>query len=116
MRRPTRLLAAAAVVFGVALPLVGVLGSVRTSGNVIVTATDVVREDLYSFGGRTIIEGRVEGDVFLVSGELIVTGEVTGDITGLVSGPARITGTVGGSVRLAAIRMDLDGVIGDDVA
>ena len=44
---------------GLALPAAPVLGSVRTANQVIVTENDVVTEDLYAVGGRTIVEGVV---------------------------------------------------------
>ncbi len=107
-------------VFGVglialaALPLV--IGSLRISGRVIVPAGDVVEEDFYAFGGLVIVEGTVRGDLFVVTGELRITGVVEGDVLGLVGGPVDIDGTVAGSVRLAAIRLGLSGSVGDDLA
>jgi len=41
---------------------------------------------------------------------------VEGDVLGLVGGTARISGEVDGSVRLAAMRLELTGTVGDDVA
>ena len=96
-----------------ALPLR--LAELRTSSQVIVPEGDVVAEDLYSLGGRTIVEGVVEGDVFALTGELIITGTVEGDVLGLVGGPVRITGTVGGSVRVAASSFEISGTVGDDL-
>jgi cytoskeletal protein CcmA (bactofilin family) len=96
-----------------ALPLF--FAELRTSSQVIVPEGDVVAEDLYSFGGTTIIEGVVQGDVIAVTGELTITGTVQGDVMGLVGGPVRISGTVGGSVRVAAPSFDITGSVGDDL-
>ena len=97
-----------------ALPLI--LASLRISGQVIVTADDVVTEDLYAIGDRVIVEGVVQGDLFVITGNLTVSGRVDGDVLGMVGGPARISGEVGGSVRLAAVRLEITGSVGDDVA
>ncbi|MDX1690792.1 MAG: hypothetical protein R3290_07200 [Acidimicrobiia bacterium] len=96
-------------------PLVPVLGSLRTSGRVIVTTADTVTEDLYAFGGRVIVEGTVEGDLVTFTNELTITGTVTGDVIGAVGGTADVSGVVGGSLRLAAVRLDVTGSVGDDV-
>ena len=71
-------------------------------------------EDLYTVGGRTIVEGVVDGDLVVAGSSLTITGTVTGDVTGLVAGTVRVTGTVGGSLRVAALRVESDGGIGDD--
>ena len=69
-----------------ALPVI--VGSLRISGQVIVTADDVVTEDLYAFGDRVIVEGVVQGDLFVITGNLAVSGRVEGDVVGMVGGPA----------------------------
>jgi cytoskeletal protein CcmA (bactofilin family) len=97
-------------------PLLPVLGSVRTSGRVIVTEGDTVREDLYAFGGRVIVEGTVEGDIVTFTNDLTITGTVTGDVLGAVAGPARISGDIGGSVRVAAVSLEVTGRVGGDVS
>ena len=97
-----------------ALPLI--VGSLRISGQVIVTADDVVTEDLYAFGDRVIVEGVVQGDLFVITGNLTVSGRVEGDVVGMVGGPARISGEVGGSVRVAAVDLEITGTVGDDLA
>ncbi len=114
--RRGRFFSIAAVALIALLPIGHVLASIRTSSRNIVVESDIVREDLYALGGRTIIEGTIEGDLIVVGGELTITGTVEGDVVGLVGGPARITGTVGGSVLLAAVSLEVDGEIGADVA
>lgn len=110
-----RLVASLLLAGGVALPVAPVLGTVRTSNTVIVTADETVSEDLYAVGGRTIVEGVVEGDLVVLTGEVIVTGEVRGDVIGLVWGPARLGGVVEESVLLAALRVEAAGGIGGDL-
>jgi hypothetical protein len=111
-----RLLSIGAIALAVAIPLGSVLASIRTSSRNIVIADDVVNEDLYAVGGRTIVEGTVRGDLVVAGGELTITGTVEGDVLGLVAGPVRITGVVGGSVRVAAVSLQIDGSVGGDVA
>jgi len=101
---------------GIALPAGPLLGSIRTADQVIVTADDVVAEDLYAIGGRTIVEGVVRGDLVVLTGEVIITGTVEGDVVGLVGGPVRISGEVGDSVLLAAVRLEATGRVGADVS
>ena len=97
-----------------ALPLV--IGSLRITGRIIVPEGDVVEEDLYAFGELVLIEGTVRGDLFAVTGELRIAGSVEGDVIALVWGPVEIAGEVDGAVRIAAIRLGVDGNIGDDLA
>jgi hypothetical protein len=111
-RRP--LLGVTAIGALLAIPLL--LGSVRISGNVIVPEGDIVAEDLYAFGERVVIDGTIDGDLIVITGDLVVRGEVRGDVMGLVGGPARITGVVRGSVRVAAVSLDVVGSVDDDVA
>ena len=113
-----RLLSVGALALAVTIPVGSVLASIRTSSRNIVLSGDVVDEDLYAAGGRTIIEGTVRGDLIVLGGELYVSGTVEGNVLGLVAGPARFTETarVGGSIRLAAVSLDVDGTVGGDVA
>lgn len=110
-----RVLSVALLAGGIALPAGPLLGSIRTANQVIVTASDVVTEDLYAVGGRTIVEGTVQGDLIVLSGELIVSGTVEGDVVGLIWGPARFPGEVGESVLLTALRLEAGGRVGSDL-
>ena len=101
---------------GLTLPAVPLLGSLRTADQVIVTADDTVTEDLYAVGGRTIVEGVVQGDLIVLTGQVSITGTVEGDIIGLVGGPVRISGEVGESVLVAAVRLEATGRVGGDVS
>lgn len=93
-----------------------VVGSLRVTSSVIVTGDDIVTEDLYAFSEAAIVEGIIEGDLFVVTSELTITGTVRGDVIGLVGGTARITGMVEGAVRIAAVRLEITGGVGDDLA
>lgn len=104
------------VAFGVLLALPLLMGTVRTSGTLIVPPGDVVGEDLYVLSQRTIIEGVVQGDLVVISGELVIDGTVEGDVLGLVGGRTRITGAVFGSVRVATVGLEVSGTVGEDAA
>jgi cytoskeletal protein CcmA (bactofilin family) len=114
--RSRRVLGIGLLVAAVALPAAPLLGSIRTSGRIIVTENDVVSEDLYAVGNRTIVEGVVQGDLIVLTTDLVVTGRVEGDVVGLVTGTARVGGTVEGSVLLGAVRLEVAGTVGGDVA
>ena len=114
--RSSRLLGVTVLGAALALFTIPVFGSIRTANRVIVTENDVVTEDLYAVGARTIVEGVIEGDLLVLGGELTITGRIEGDVVGLVGGPARISGVVGGSVRLAAVSLSVSGTVGDDVS
>ena len=83
-----RIVSAALLAGGIALPAAPLLGSLRMANQEIVTEDDVVAEDLYAIGGRTIIEGIVQGDLVVLSREDIVTGTGGGGGLGPGGGPA----------------------------
>ncbi len=117
MRSPSRrVLGIGLLAAALAVPAAPLLGSIRTSGRIIVTADDVVAEDLYAVGNRTIVEGVVQGDLIVLTSELVVTGRVEGDVVGLVTGTARIGGTVDGSILLGALRLEVAAAVSGDVA
>ena len=88
----------------------------RASADVVlVRQGEVISEDLYAGGNVITIEGVVEGDLIVWAFDrLVVSGEVQGDIVGFAS-TARITGTVGGSVRLVGLDLSTAGQVGGDV-
>jgi cytoskeletal protein CcmA (bactofilin family) len=107
-------------VFGVSLvallALPVMLGSVRTSGRIIIPADQTLGEDLYAIGTLILVEGTIDGDLFAVANEVRVSGTIRGDLIGLVGGPVRISGTVEGAVRVAATDLEVTGSVGDDLA
>jgi len=80
---------------GVALPAVPVLGSLRTANQVIVTADDVVREDLYRRGRRTIVEGVRARRPDRAEPARSSSRDRGGRHRRLVGGPVRLGGEVG---------------------
>lgn len=114
--RSDRLLGLGGLVVGLIVALAPILGSVRTASRVIVAVDDVVSEDLWAFGGRTFIEGRIEGDLVVIGGELRMTGVVEGDLVALVPGKVVIEGEVGGSVTVGGFDVLMGGEVSDDAA
>lgn len=92
------------------------LGSVRSSGRIIVPEGEVLSEDLYAFGSLVVVDGTIEGDLFVVAGQVRITGLIDGDLIGLVGGPVRVSGEVTGSVRVTAVDVEVSGTVGDDLA
>ena len=88
----------------------------RASANVVlVREGEVVEEDLYAGGNVITIDGVIEGDlVFWAFERLDIRGEVQGDVIGFAP-TARITGQVGGSVRLVGLDISTAGEVGADV-
>ena len=90
------------------------VGALSVSGTVVIQAGRVIDEDLFAAGGRVIVEGRIKGDLTVVTRNLIINGVVEGDVNGL-AWSADVPGEVGGSLRLAAWEIDVGGSVGDDV-
>ena len=93
------------------------LASLVTTDRYIVTAEDVVDEDVYVTSVNSTVEGVIDGDLTIFTGDLTITGEVTGSVTVFSSGSVVIgpTGTVGGSLNGVAVRATIDGSIAGDI-
>jgi len=51
------------------------------SNTVVICSAEVVCSNLTSFGGTTVVQGRVIGDVVSFGGSVVIDGDVEGDIT-----------------------------------
>ncbi|MGH8903381.1 MAG: hypothetical protein ACRDYA_17345 [Egibacteraceae bacterium] len=89
-------------------------GKVRSGNEVIVPAGETVSNDLYVFGRRIRIEGRVEGDLTAFGGEVDVSGPVTGDVL-VGAGTTTISGQVDGDVRVGSGQAMVPGSVGEDL-
>jgi cytoskeletal protein CcmA (bactofilin family) len=90
--------------------------SLVTTDQYIVTGDDVVAEDVYVTSVRSTIDGVVDGDLTIFTGDLIITGEVTGTVTVFSSGSVTVapTGSIGGSLNGVAVNASIAGsVVGD---
>jgi len=93
------------------------LAALVTTDRYIVTAEDVVDEDVYVTSVSSTVEGVIDGDLTIFTGDLTITGEVTGSVTVFSSGSVVIgpTGTVGGSLNGVAVRTTIEGTIAGDI-
>jgi hypothetical protein len=118
---PRRTLGALALlgltVAALAVPLRAVVADVVTADAYIVTADDVVSEDVYVAASSGSVEGVIEGDLSMVTGgDLVITGRVTGSVFVLTTGAVSVSGTVEGSLRGAAREVVIDGTVEGDIA
>ena len=67
-------------VFSVALPSLGGFGALVTSERYIVTEDAVVSEDQYVTSVAAVVEGVIDGNLTIFSGDVTITGEVTGSV------------------------------------
>jgi len=106
-----------AAVFALAA-FVPVLASIVTTDIFIVREQDPITEDVYVASQSGQVEGMIDGDLVIFTGDLTISGVVTGDVIAVSSGVVRVTadGDVRGSVRATAREVVVDGAVGDDVA
>src|SRR3990170_2845952 len=79
-----------------------ILAERAAAASVLVRDGDVVDEDLYAGGNQVLIEGTVRGDLMVPAFQrLEISGTVEGDVVGY-SPLVVVTGTIGGSLRVAA--------------
>ena len=121
MKRPNRMLVAAAacltlfvVVTGVALAQGALSDKLRTGDTVVVAAGETVSNDLYAAAGTVQIDGTVDGDLVATGGLVDITGTVTGDVLA-AGGRISVTGTVGGDTRIAGGQLTVGGSIKEDL-
>ena len=82
----------------------------------LVPEDEVVATNLYVSASVVRVHGTIEGDlIVLATRHLQVTGSVEGDIVGFARS-ASIEGSVGGSIRLAGVDIDMSGRVGEEVA
>ena len=116
MRRRT-LFAFALIAMVAAVP--GVVTDVVDTSFYIIDEDSPGDEDAYVLADSGSIESILDGDLTIgVYGDLTISGVVTGDVN-VASGGAVIvteTGSVEGSIRGAARRVEVAGAVGDDVA
>ncbi len=100
--------------FAVLAPLVG---SLVTTNIFVVSEVDPVSEDVYVTSLRGVVDGVIDGDLTIFTGDLVINGEVSGTVQVFSSGSVTINdgATIGGSLRGAARSITVSGQIGADV-
>ncbi len=103
--------------FGLASVSLTTLASLVTTDQYIVTDEDVVPEDVYVTSVRGSVEGVIEGDLIIFTGDLTISGEVKGSVTVFSSGSVVVTqtGVIGGSLGGTAVSVTIDGDVAEDV-
>lgn len=98
-------------------PALGIIGALVTTDRYIVSEDAVISEDQYVTAMSAIVEGTIDGDLTIFSGNVTISGTVTGSVTTFSSGTVHITetGSVGGSLNGAAASLRLAGSVGSDV-
>lgn len=94
-------------------PMAALAVEVRQGEDVVITAAEVIDDDLYVFGRSVTIRGAVTGDVIAGGQTVTISGPVEGDV--LAGGQTvTITGPVLGSVRAAGQTVEMQATVGQD--
>lgn len=96
--------------------LAPVVAEVLTPQIYILEANEVEDEDVYIAANSARIDGRIEGDLLIASGEIAIGGVVTGDVFAITHGRIEVTGTVEGSVRALSRELAVPGTVAGDIA
>lgn len=110
-----KIIIAALVLLGAALPVAGLASGVAAQNmkagmNVTVAADETVEKTLFTSGQTVKVAGTVDGDVFCAGQSVVITGTVLGDV--ICAGQnVEITGTVEGDVRAAGQTVTLGGEV-----
>lgn len=97
--------------------LAPLLGSVITAEIFIVEEGNPITEDVYVASTSGRVEGLIDGDLTIVTGNLTITGTITGSVSALTSGTVRVEagGVIEGSLRSASPSVEIDGTVAGDV-
>ena len=113
-----RYLAFSAVALVVVLPAIvaPVVASVITADLFIVEEENPITEDVYVASTSGRVEGLIDGDLTIVTGNLTIEGTISGSVNALTSGTVRIEegGVIEGSLRTASQRVVIDGTVQGD--
>lgn len=78
--------------------------------SIVISANEIIDEDLFVLGRKITINGKVKGDIFFLAKEIDVNGEVSGDIIGMAQ-MVTINGTAFDDVRAGAQFVNINGKI-----
>lgn len=92
-------------------------GALVTTDIYVVSQADPVTEDQYVTATRGIVDGQIDGDLTIFTGDLTISGEVTGDVQVFSIGTVRVTATgrIGGSLRGVAPNVTIEGEVASDI-
>lgn len=102
---------------GVIAAAAPIFGSLVTTDLFVVSEDDPIVEDVYVTSRGGVVDGTIDGDLTIFTGNLTIDGEVTGDVQVFSSGTVRVNegARIGGSLRGAAINITISGEVASDV-
>ncbi|MCH8129126.1 MAG: polymer-forming cytoskeletal protein [Acidobacteria bacterium] len=90
--------------------------TVITAEIFIVEKDNPIDEDVYVASTSGRVEGLIDGDLTIITGDLTISGTITGSVIALTSGTVRVEagGVIGGSLRSASPSVVIDGAVDGD--
>ncbi len=90
--------------------------SVITAEIFIVEEGNPIEEDVYVASTSGQVEGLIDGDLTIITGDLTISGTITGSVIAMTSGTVRVEagGLIGGSLRSASPSVVIDGTVDGD--
>ena len=90
--------------------------SVITAEIFIVEEGNPIEEDVYVASTSGRVEGLIDGDLTIITGDLTISGTITGSVIAMTSGTVRVEagGVIGGSLRSASPAVVIDGTVDGD--
>jgi len=106
-----------ALLFAVVPTIASIAPSVVTTDLFIVGEDEPISEDVYVASTSGRVEGVVDGDLVIMTGDLSISGTVRGNVLALTSGVVHVEkgAVVEGSVRAAGPQVQIDGEVGGDL-
>ena len=112
MRRGSALaLVLAGLCAAVLLPGSATASEMRKGESVGVAKDEVINGDIFLFGQRVRVEGKVKGDVFVFCKEANISGHVEGDVVSFAQ-QLQVPGEIDGNIRAFTNTLDVRGTVG----
>lgn len=102
------------IVGSLAAPRAAAAATFRSGGDIVVSADELIEDDLYAAGSSVEMNGIVTGDLIVAAGEVTVNGSVRGSIIA-AGGDVRMRGAVGHAIRVAGGDVHLTTPVDGDI-
>ena len=79
------------------IPVSADAAEIRSNNNVEIGSEEIVSENLYIAGGRSVVDGSVEGDLSIAAGDVSLSGSVSEDVS-IIGGDVTFSGSVEGFI------------------
>lgn len=105
-----------AVVIAIPALIAPLLATVITAEFFIVKEGETISEDAIVASTSASIEGMIDGNLTIITGDLTISGTVTGSVMALSAGTVRIApgGVVGGSLQTVSPSVEVEGTVEGD--